>query len=106
MDRKPDFLIVGAMKSGTSTLAHCLRQHPQICMPEKELHFFDAQGRFEQRWTYGREWYEAQFPLGSPGATYGEKTPTYSYVPGAAGRIYRMYPELDFGHLNANRETA
>jgi hypothetical protein len=37
----PDFLLVGAAKSGTTSLADYLRQHPQIFMPEeKELHFF------------------------------------------------------------------
>lgn len=37
----PDFLIVGAAKSGTSSLANYLNSHPQIFIPEeKELHFF------------------------------------------------------------------
>jgi hypothetical protein len=37
----PDFLIVGAGKSGTTSLYHYLRQHPQIFMPEiKEPKFF------------------------------------------------------------------
>jgi len=31
--RKPDFFILGAAKSGTTSLWHCLRQHPQIFMP-------------------------------------------------------------------------
>lgn len=33
---KPNFLIVGAMKSGTTSLWYYLRQHPQIFMPEKK----------------------------------------------------------------------
>ncbi|MCF6151587.1 MAG: sulfotransferase [Candidatus Kuenenia stuttgartiensis] len=37
----PDFLIVGAAKSGTTSLYHYLKQHPQIFMPEnKEPWFF------------------------------------------------------------------
>jgi hypothetical protein len=37
----PDFLIVGAGKSGTTSLFHYLKQHPQIFMPEiKEPNFF------------------------------------------------------------------
>jgi len=37
----PDFLIVGAAKSGTSSLWYYLKQHPQIFMPEiKEPWFF------------------------------------------------------------------
>jgi hypothetical protein len=37
----PDFLIVGAARSGTTSLYHYLRQHPDIFMPkEKEPRFF------------------------------------------------------------------
>ena len=39
--RLPDFLIVGAAKSGTTSLHHYLRQHPDVYMPdEKEPYFF------------------------------------------------------------------
>jgi len=38
----PDFLGIGAMRSGTTWLARNLRQHPQIWMPpKKEIHYFD-----------------------------------------------------------------
>jgi len=38
---RPNFLIVGAAKSGTTSLYHYLRQHPDIFMPEwKELSLF------------------------------------------------------------------
>jgi len=41
----PDFLIVGAAKSGTTSLYHYLKQHPQIFMPEnKEPWFFSLSG--------------------------------------------------------------
>ncbi len=40
---KPDFLIIGAQKSGTTSLHYYLSQHPQLFMPPtKELHFFDV----------------------------------------------------------------
>ena len=40
-DRKPNFLIVGAAKSGTTALAEYLRQHPDIYIPEiKEPRYF------------------------------------------------------------------
>ena len=39
---QPDFLIIGAQKSGTTWLDRNLRLHPQLWLPpEKELHFFD-----------------------------------------------------------------
>jgi hypothetical protein len=38
----PDFLIIGAGRSGTTTLYHYVRQHPQIFVPErKEPQFFN-----------------------------------------------------------------
>ena len=41
----PNFLIIGAAKSGTTALYHSLKQHPQIYMsPVKEPHFFDHEG--------------------------------------------------------------
>jgi len=37
----PNFLVIGAMKAGTSSLYQYLRAHPQIFMPAaKELSFF------------------------------------------------------------------
>jgi hypothetical protein len=41
MWRRPNFLIVGAAKAGTTSLYYYLRQHPEIFMPEaKEPHYF------------------------------------------------------------------
>lgn len=42
----PDFLIVGAAKSGTTTLHQLLKEHSDIYMPErKELNFWYTHGR-------------------------------------------------------------
>lgn len=39
--RKPNFIIAGFPKCGTTSLFHYLKQHPEIFMPnQKELHFF------------------------------------------------------------------
>lgn len=39
--KTPNFLVIGAAKSGTTALWHCLRQHPQIYMsPRKHTRFF------------------------------------------------------------------
>jgi hypothetical protein len=37
----PDFIMVGAMKSGTTTLHDMLNTHPDVFIPKGELHFFD-----------------------------------------------------------------
>ena len=56
--RIPDFLIIGAMKSGTTSLAESLSQHPEIFMTvEKELHFHYP----EASATLSREQYYSQF---------------------------------------------
>lgn len=39
--RRPNFLIVGAAKSGTTSLHYYLQQHPDVYLPgQKELHYF------------------------------------------------------------------
>jgi len=40
MIKCPNFFIVGAPKSGTTSLYHYLKQHPEVCIPEKEPRFF------------------------------------------------------------------
>ena len=52
---KPDFIIIGAAKSGTTTLYEYLCRHPQIFMSTpKEPDFFSL----DQNYTKGIEWYE------------------------------------------------
>ncbi|GAB4300385.1 MAG: sulfotransferase domain-containing protein [Oscillatoriaceae cyanobacterium] len=42
---KPNFLIIGAAKAGTTSLFHYMKQHPQIYMaPGKETNFFALEG--------------------------------------------------------------
>jgi hypothetical protein len=41
MSTVPTFLVVGAAKTGTSWLHQCMREHPNIFVPEqKEIDFF------------------------------------------------------------------
>lgn len=96
---KPDFLVIGAQKAGTTWLAQNLSMHPQIHLPPHELHFFDKSTRFAQ----GRDWYEAQFAPAPGVRVIGEKTPDYlwsegrggeDHMPGIAARIHEMYPDL------------
>ena len=90
----PDFIIVGAMKAGTTTLADYLRHHSEIYMPEEELHFFDARGGYTDRWERGVKWYEKQFESADPSDICGEKTPTYSCLPSVPERIYQVVPDV------------
>jgi hypothetical protein len=86
----PNFLIVGAMKCGTSTLLGYMRQHREIYMAPREVHFFDRNYNCRR----GIGWYEKQFASGAQHRAIGEKTPGYCFVPQAAERIHRHLPEV------------
>ncbi len=73
--RLPDFLIIGAAKSGTSTLYQRLSGHPQIYMsPINEPCFFDT----AVAWHKGLLWYRSLFANASPGQICGEASTNYS----------------------------
>lgn len=79
----PDFLIVGAAKSGTTTLYDLLDQHPQVCFSsKKEVKFFNV----ESNYSKGFEWYSSQFHC-EKWKKIGEATPGYINHPQAAQRI-------------------
>jgi hypothetical protein len=89
--RLPDLLIVGAPKSGTTTLTHWLRDHPQVAFSEKkELEFFDL--RFDR----GLDWYLEQLPSDPGDRLVVEATPTYLSDPEAPARIARCLPAARF----------
>ena len=72
----PDFIIIGAMKCGTTSLHHYLSLHPDISVSRrKELDFFVA----EENWARGLAWYESQFP--DKGKVRGEASPKYTFNP-------------------------
>ena len=74
MGRLPNFVIIGAMRSGTSSLAGYLASHPDLFMaPRKELHFFNR--HYEQ----GLDWYRLRFAEATGEHAVGEATPTYIY---------------------------
>lgn len=87
----PDFIIVGAMKSGTGALRSFIMQHPLILAPEdkSEVHFFDL--NFEK----GPKWYKEQFPeRPSPDYLVGEKSPYYIVHPLVPKRMFSLYPKV------------
>ena len=88
----PNLVIVGARKSGTTSLHGYLGQHPDVFMSKPpELHFFDD----EAHWTQGVEWYEEFFSDAAGFAVRGEKTPMYSTYPhrtGIPARVASVVP--------------
>lgn len=91
-NKLPNFLIVGTMKSGTSSLANLISNHSNVYIAPKELHFFDALGKYRKRWKLGLNWYSKQFSNAKNGQLLGEKTPTYSYLKDVPERISKTIP--------------
>jgi hypothetical protein len=77
--RLPNFLVVGAMKAGTTSLYNYLRDHPQIFMPEtKEVNFFNPL----RNWRLGVQWYEQQFKDANDDVVaIGEASTSYTKFP-------------------------
>jgi hypothetical protein len=88
----PNFLIIGAMKAGTTSLYHYLRPHPEVFMPKvKELSFFAE----ERNWRRGLGWYAKQFREAGPASlAIGEASPVYTRFPD-----FRGVPERIATHL-------
>jgi len=89
----PNFLVIGAMRAGTSSLYQYLRVHPQIYMPPaKELSFFAREPDRRRL-----EWYRRQFAPAGPGAVaIGEASTIYTKYPrfpGVPERIAALAPE-------------
>ena len=102
----PNFLVIGAAKSGTTSLYHYLSQHPEVYMsPVKEPHFFAFEGkkvRFPSPGSKGginlksvtdEEGYRALFGGISGEKAVGEASTTYLYYPEAAARIKHHLPQ-------------
>lgn len=82
-----DFIGIGAQKSGTSWAYTCLYDHPEVCAPLKEIHFFSR-----PRWSEGRDWYEHHFRTCGNGKKRGEFSTSYLYSREAPERIHSLYP--------------
>lgn len=72
----PDFLIIGAQKAGTTWLRAMLRHHPDVYMPDRELHFFNK----DRTYNRGLDWYARQFRRADADQRIGEKTPNYLWT--------------------------
>lgn len=74
----PNFLIIGGMKCGTTSLAAQAGSHPDVFIPEaKELDFFSN----DEVWAKGPAWYETCFEPGASCKARGEACTTYAMFP-------------------------
>lgn len=88
----PNFLIIGAQRSGTTSLFQVLRRHPQIFIPDvKEVNFFFHDNHYRR----GVEYYQSYFAEApDDAAKVGEASPGYICKPGTAQRIHELLPQV------------
>jgi hypothetical protein len=102
----PNFLVIGAGRSGTTALHAALRQHPEVFVPsEKSPNFFVSQDPLPE-WEVGpvrqmqRHWistvghYQSLFEASSNFAARGEVSPVYLQSLHAAQRIREYCPNV------------
>lgn len=98
--QKVDFIGTGSVKSGSTWVAKCLEEHPEVSFSaeksRKELHFFNTSdwgglvpGRFS-RFEKGLSWYLNQIPVNSK--VRGEFCVSYLPDPTAVKRIKKFFP--------------
>lgn len=106
---RPDALLLGAPKAGTSALHAALARHPGIFAPHvKEPKYYlcaDApppayrgpgDAHSQQEWVWRRADYEALFAPATPHQVRIESTPFYLYLPDARRRLAEDLPDARF----------
>lgn len=85
----PDFLIIGAIRCGTTGFYETLIQHPSIYEPiKKELKFFNRDKDYEK----GISYYSRHFNKCQNSQICGESTPQYFHHEKVTKRIYKHLP--------------
>lgn len=95
----PDFIIIGAMKAGTTSLYRYLQSHPGVFMSEvKEPSYFVL----ERNWSKGPDWYRSLFAGAPAGALLGEASTNYSkgtLFPGVPQLLRKNVPDVKLIYL-------
>ncbi|RZD39081.1 MAG: sulfotransferase [Thaumarchaeota archaeon] len=94
----PDFIIIGTVRSGTTSLYSNICQH-QCVLPAA----YDELGFFDSNFHLGLNWYRSLFPtifskwvikFNKKYAITGEDTPFYIWSPTVARRILKIIPNV------------
>jgi len=88
----PDFLIIGAQRTGTTSLYKYLSEHPHFVsatLRTKGVHFFDT------RYDKGMAWYRAHFPTSVYRAAFKARHGV-SPVTGEASPYYLFHPHVPY----------
>ena len=84
----PSIVIIGAQRSGTTSLHSWLCSHPKVApFLSKEVHYFD--GAYER----GERWYRSKFPISLGGQVHVDASPYMLFHPLAAERAGRDLPD-------------
>ena len=92
-DPQLSFVVIGAGKSGTTSLYEHLRQHPEIHLPAgKEHPFFSVDDVYERGWaTYAAR----TFSDAEPSQLLGKVEPAYmSHSRHVARRLHQLFPDV------------
>ena len=95
-----DFIIIGAMKCGTTTLAEILSNHPDVCFcRKKEPHFFSKNANWQNCLEEYKNLYQ---PSGQQ--ICGEASTTYTFFPkyNACPELYKFNPHLKLIYIMRN----
>jgi hypothetical protein len=84
--RLPDFLVIGAMKSGTTTFYHDLAAHPQVFLAEKELGALTRDVSMTE--------YASHFQWAKINQLCGDVSTVYSMLPDVPGVAQRAMSHL------------
>ena len=85
-DRQPSFIVIGAVKAATTWIAHQLRNHPALWLPNAEPHYFSSE------FARGPHWYASLFKEAPVDRIIGEKSADYLAHPQAAARLASALP--------------
>lgn len=87
--KKPDFLIVGVHKGGSTSMFDYISQHPEVEMARrKELNFYT------KYYHFGMRYYRSLFPKKSVKKLTGEATPYYFFHPLVPERVKKTVPDV------------
>lgn len=86
---KINFIGIGVQRSGSTWIADCLAEHPQICLSHpKEVHFFGT-----PKYKFGFGWYKKHFSSQADQIT-GEFSVGYYASKAAAQQIKKHFPDI------------
>ncbi len=94
----PDFIIIGTVRSGTTSLYYNICEHPSVLPAD-----YDEIGFFDSNYELGLEWYRSMFPTqkqmkeleqNSGLAITGEDTPFYFWKKEVVERISEILPNV------------